>query len=445
VNPTLRRRIDQVRRRWWVVLVITVLAVLSVALPLTKPPTYTAQSTLVLSTGRPEQDAAMATGYALLFNDPTSISRLRREHGIPDDVTFDAKTVGASPILTIEVTATDSNGAQDIATTLAYALRDDTNSVRKANYDRSIQESERQLDQLLSAPGPAGVTNPMAPVVQQRLDALRDGSASQLQILQLKAGVIKTAPHLAFEILSRVVGGGLLGILAALGMAALSTRLRTPADLMDKTGIDPLVELPAGGTIERNRVREDRLRALSNIVDLQDLPKSTVVALTDTRGARGARDLAEQLARLSAQQGKRTVLVYADNDASRHPVFAGFNDVLADSSLVDTVLADGAVESLWVMYPGSVVDDRYSLASRDKVAAVLDELRADADTIVVVAPSIADHIESQPICATADLVIAVVDKRSSRARDVTTAVDALADAHAVLLGAVLVDGTGHPR
>jgi Mrp family chromosome partitioning ATPase len=133
-------------------------------------------------------------------------------------------------------------------------------------------------------------------------------------------------------------------------------------------------------------------------------------------------------------------LVYADNDASHQTQGAGFNEVLDDSGLANSVLTDGAVGSLKVMPSGSVVADRYSLMSRERIVAVFDELRTGADTIVVVAPSIADTIDSQPICAAADLTLLVVGRRSSRAGDVTAAVDALADAHAVLLGAVMIDG-----
>ena len=183
------------------------------------------------------------------------------------------------------------------------------------------------------------------------------------------------------------------------------------------------------------------MRTLANIVSLQDLPKSSVIALTDSRGARGARDLAEALAELSAQQGYRTVLVYADNDASQPADGAGFNDALADSSLVHNVLKDGAVESLKILPAGSVVADRYSLMTRERIVAVLDELRTGADTIVVVAPSIAETTETQLVCAAADLTMLVVTRGSSRAGDVTSAAEALADAHAVLLGAVLIDGT----
>jgi Mrp family chromosome partitioning ATPase len=323
---------------------------------------------------------------------------------------------------------------------MAEAFRDDINSVRRRATAEAIADLDRQLDQLLSQPAPDGSMNPLVPSVQARLDAI-DGSTNQLQNLQLRAGVTKIAPNIVLELVQRAVGGLLLGILAALGLAALSTRLVNSADLLDKTGIEPLVEVPGAGSITRNRLREERLRTLANIVSLQDLPKSTVVALTDSRGARGARDLAEALARLSAQQGYRTVLVYADNDASQQTQGAGFNDVLADSSLVHCVLKDGAVDSLKIVPSGSVVADRYALMSRERIDAVFDELRQDADTIVVVAPSIADSIDSQPICAAADHTMLVVARRSSRAGDVTSAVDALADAHAVLLGAVLIDGT----
>ena len=118
---------------------------------------------------------------------------------------------------------------------------------------------------------------------------------------------------------------------------------------------------------------------------------------------------------------------------------AGFNDALADSSLVHDVLKDGDVESLKILPAGSTLADRYSLMTRERIVAVLDELRTDADTIIVVAPSIAETTETQLVCAAADVTILVVTRGSSRAGDVTSAAETLAKAHAVLLGAVLID------
>lgn len=442
MNPIVRRRIDQIRRRWWVVLLLAGIAMLLAVLPsLFGNPKYVASSTLALSaSGRsPLENAPMVVGYVTLFNEKRTIDRLRAKLDIPEEIKFEARTVAASPILTIEARAENPEVAQDAAENMAMAFRDDINSVRKAGFSKAIENTRRQLDELLAQPGPEGYMNPLAPIVQTRLDQLQMDSTNQLEDLQPRAGVIEDGTPLVVMLGMGAVGGSMLGILAALGLAALSTRIANSADLRDKTGIDPLVEVPAGGSIERNRLREDRLRTLANIVSLQDSPKSTIVALTDARGARGARDLAEALARLSAQQEYRTVLVHADNNASQQSHGAGFNDVLADTGLVDSVLKDSTVDSLKIILSGSVVADRYSLVSRERIVAVFDELRADADTIVIVAPSITDTVDSQPICAAADFTIVVVDRRSTRIGDVTSAVDALSDAHAVLLGAVLMD------
>ena len=105
------------------------------------------------------------------------------------------------------------------------------------------------------------------------------------------------------------------------------------------------------------------------------------------------------------------------------------------------VLIDGDVESLKILPAGSTLADRYSLVTRERIDAVLDKLRTDADTIIVAAPSIAETTEAQLVCAAADATILVVTRGSSRAGDVTSAAEVLAKAHAVLLGAVLIDGT----
>jgi Mrp family chromosome partitioning ATPase len=326
---------------------------------------------------------------------------------------------------------------------MAVVFREDINSARDAGYAKDIEAAERQLDAAQSRPQPDGSMNPLVPMLQARLDAMRDDGTNQLQDLQLHAGVTKTDPKIAFQLLSGFVGGLFLGILASLGLAALSPRIATASDLLNKTGVEPLVDVPSGGSIKSRKMREDRLRMLANLISVQDLPKSAVFAVADCRGVRGSQDLAEDLARLSAQQGRRTVLVYADNKPSLTTRRLGFNDALADSILVNDALLDGPEDSLRILPAGSFVSDRYPLMSRERIDAVLDEVRVSADVIVIAAPSIQDTIDSSPICAAADFTILVVGRRSSRAGDVISAAGALADAHATLFGAVLT-GKGGP-
>ncbi len=94
-----------------------------------------------------------------------------------------------------------------------------------------------------------------------------------------------------------------------------------------------------------------------------------------------------------------------------------------------------------VLPGGSVVADRSSRVTRERICALLDKLRPVADTIVVAAPSMADSTEAQLLCAAAERTVLVAAKGKSRAGDVTAAAEALAKAHTVLLGAVLIEGS----
>jgi succinoglycan biosynthesis transport protein ExoP len=448
LNLTWKRRIQQIRQRWWVVAVVGVLAMSVVVAPaVLARPTYVGKTTLTVPGLSSTEGVPVIIGYMTIFNDPATINRLTATTKFPKGIKFEARTVAASPILSIEATANSPEVAQDAAQGMAEAFRADLNSVKEQGTADYIAELQGKLAGVAQF-APDGTVNPYFASLSNRIDDARNSLSGSLQVLQFRAGVAKHAPKISSTLVRGAAVGLVLGILAALALAAWSTRLTNSADLRDKTGIEPLVEMPKSGSIERNSVRRDRLRTLATLVSLQSLPKSTVIALTDSRGGWGARDIAEGLAELSAQQGRRTVLVYADNDPSDDPSdsagSAGFNDALVHSSHVHGMLKDGDVESLKILPAGSTSADRYPLMARERIVAVLDELRTGADTIVVAAPSIAENAETQLVCAAADVTILVVTK-GSRAGDVTSAAETLGRLDAHLLGAVFIDSSGGKR
>lgn len=423
--------------------VVTAAAVLPTA---GSDPAYVGKSVLVLSSpGRgPEQDAMMVVGYAQIFNDPPTIERLRTTEGLPPDaVDFEARTVGASPMLEIAATASNPEDAQDAATLMAGAFRDDINHVRQQGAEDAASKLEDEYNTLLAkAPvSPDGSANPTLEVLRQRIEAIRADTTNQLLDLQPRAGVGVTATGLVPNLAMGVLGGLLLGLLAALAAAKLSSRIPDSETMKEKTGVEPLVEVPRGSPHTHDRLREDRLRILASHIHLQDLPKSTVIAVTDCAGAAGARPLATALARLSAQQGYGTVLVYTDNSTSELREI-GFNDALTDSALVYDALVAGDAPSLKILPAGSMIFDRYSRMTREKIDAVFDELRTCADTIVVAAPPVTDVIESQSLCAAADMSLMVVSSRATRAGEVTAALRTLEAARADVVGAVLIEASG---
>jgi capsular polysaccharide biosynthesis protein len=444
MNLLLKRRIEQIKQRWLVVVAISALTVTLAGVSLlTAHPTYVGKSELIVSSpGRaPDQDAAIVQGYSAIFNNPATIARLHAANHLPDGITFEAKPVAASPILTIEATANDAKAAETAAQDMAVAFRQDINAIHEAEKKQTLADLTSQLDR--AQPSSKDPINPMqAAPLQEQIFNTRHDLTNELQDLQLRAGVTTNAKHGVGSLALPAAGGLLLGLLAALGLSVLSTRLWSSDDIREKTDVEPLVEVPESGSVTRNRLREHRLRSLANIVSSGDLSMPKIVALTDIRGARGAQDLAWTLAEFWAKQGHRTVLVHAD-DAACQGGF-GFIDALGDSSRIDRfekVLHEGAVPSMKVLPGGSVVADRSSRVTRERISALLDRLRSVADTIVVAAPSIADSTEAQLLCAAAERTLLVAAKGKSRAGDVTAAAEALAKAHAVPLGAVLIEGS----
>lgn len=435
MDPTTKRRLDQIRQRWWVVVAVTLLAVgAATAITLGARPTYTGKSTLMLSGRTPDQDAVMVIGYLTVFNDPATIDRLAAATGSPEGVTVEARTAAASPILTIEATADDPNVAQDTAEEIANAFAADINATQQAGKDERLADLGRQL-QAAAPLAPDGSPNPYFNALLTQIDEVRSSSTNELLSLQPRAGVTENPPHTLFHIGSSALGGVVLGLLAALGLGAVSTRLRRLADVREKTGVEPLMELPAA-TSRNDDLRRDRARALADIITVENLSTPCVIALTDSGKGRSAREVAQLLSERFALRSSRTILLHADNGASAG---YGFNDALADADMAAVLLQDEQAEDLKVMPAGNHIDDRCSLLTRERIDAVLDRLRAQADVIIVVAPPIDDGIEAQLLCAAADMTILVVSKKLARSGDLRSAAEKLAKSHAVLLGAVLVD------
>ena len=203
MNLMLKRRVEQIRQRWWVVAVVAVLTVLAVlASSLPAHPTYVGKSTSVFAVSAPQQDAMMVVGYMTIFNDPATIARLRTTAKIPEDVTFEARAVAASPILTIEATAHDPKVAQDAAADMAQAFRADLNAVSHAGTDSYIANLERELAEIPPVDA-AGTSNPYYAVLRDRIDSARALQSNALQPLQPRAGVTENAPNIASQTRAR--------------------------------------------------------------------------------------------------------------------------------------------------------------------------------------------------------------------------------------------------
>ena len=255
---TLSVQMAHVRRYWWVVLAVALLSVVGAALSArNSSTTFTGRSSLIVSSNNrsPDQDAVLVQGYVAYFNDPAYQSRLLATADVDPDVTVSAHSAAASPILLIDATTLDPRSAQVAAATLASTFRSDINRVRKREITAQIVSLQRQIKETLAPGGQVaggGSAETAITQIQDQILQLKADRVDILQVLQLHGGVSQHSPPLATNLLLALVGGLLIGGLAALAVGRLSNRLHTGLDLSERLGIDTLVELLRKAALKRS-------------------------------------------------------------------------------------------------------------------------------------------------------------------------------------------------
>jgi len=193
---------------------------------LTAHPTYVGKSELIVSSpGRaPDQDAALVQGYAALFNTPENDRPVAGRQPHSDGITFEAKPVAASPILTIEATAGDAKAAEAAARDMAVAFRQDINAIHEVEKKQTLADPDIAIGPHSAFVQQSDQSGAGAPLQVQIFNTQHD-LTNELQDLQLRAGVTTNAQQGVASLVLPAAGGLLLGLFAALGLSVLSTRL----------------------------------------------------------------------------------------------------------------------------------------------------------------------------------------------------------------------------
>lgn len=448
MTSTLNVQLERIWSRRVLVVLIAALAVLGGVVAAKEAGTsYTGRAALIVSSpGRaPEQDAILVVGYVDYFNNGPYQERIRTRAGVPDDVAFAASTAAASPILYIDATAKDPETAASAATAMAGAFRDDVNTVRFAGRADTLEELRKQLDEQRATPE----ADPVAMAqLQDRITAIELDTTNELQDQQLAAGVAEESPSLARNAVLGLFGGLILGCVAALALDAVSKRLTTADDVRAKVGVDTLVEVPRGGKPRAEQRREAQFRRLANIVGLADLPRPATIVVTAPRRTEGVAQVARAIAEHRAIQSERSLIVRADLHGSERatnvdeaPGVADFLAPVTPPAIAGFIqdAVPGEIPEIPEMPSGTGNGDPYALFTRERFGNLLQQARSIADVVVVEAPPITEAAEAQVICAAADAVVLVVERRSTRVPETVEACRLLGQVESRLLGAVIID------
>lgn len=271
----LQVQLDRIRRRRWLVLAVMAIAVLGTVLySVVQKPAYTSTWALrVESLDRgPEQDAVLAQGYVEYFNQPSSKQVLRAMTGLSSDVAFDARNSATSPIFYIEATAPNSDLAAASARRLTETFREEINTQVRQSNQRTIADLRVQIsaaqDRLKTLPS----SSYEFPLIVGEIESLRTGindlqatTANQLTDVFGSAGVSRTSPNVVQNAALALVGGLILGVVAALALANAEDRLAnaedrlaTPAPVPDVTSSRPSAQPAPGNGVTTQSVTEGK-------------------------------------------------------------------------------------------------------------------------------------------------------------------------------------------
>jgi hypothetical protein len=407
---------------------------------------YTGTATLITASqnGTPDQTAALTTGYVAMFLQPSFQSMLHARLGLPADVSLTAQTAALSPIMFISATGPDEATAQRAAAAGAAEFLREVNAKLQANRDSLIDQMRRAVkaDTHSMIPGRSAHEQALAEIdMQSRINGVNADPTNDLQILQLNAGVTAQSSGAKRKIAVALAGGLIFGCLLAWVLGAASRRLSSPAELMEKARIEPLVVIPPGGGTVAELKRERQLRQLAAIVALLDVPKPAVVAVAAVERMPGTDEIAESLARYRADHGARTVLVHADGaPAPLDAVEGDVGSVAVRWSLASSE-SGGRMHELFLV---SDPRDVHGPLEMEHLGKLVTSLRSSADLIVIRSPVVSESAESYMVCAVADRTLLVAGAGSS-ADSVLAARDQMERVGVSLLGVAFVEGPRRAR
>ena len=255
---------------------------------------------------------------------------------------------------------------------------------------------------------------------------------------------LRTGPSRSLVLGVALIAGLLLGLGAAWTWDRLSDRIRSPEELVERSGIPVLGQVPRWGrrgpvappgpARETFAYLSSRLGSLlgHRHVDL-------TVVVTSPRPGAGTTTIALNTARAIGAQGRTVVVVGADvhhpqlHEALRVPVAPGLVQVLRGETTLDSALRPTEWANVSVLPLGALEPDGEADLQPDMLDLVLDELRSSA-VVVVDAPPVLAGATSLLLVDRADALLLVGDLRAGRRRDVEQTTDLIEQSRPAVAG-----------
>lgn len=420
----LRDYLGIVKKRWFVIVGMTVLVLLIVLIwSFIQKPTYKAEATLMVSavSTNPDQLSAIQTIQQLL-------ETIR-------------KIATARPVLQA---ASDSLGGErsvdELNNAVSSQVLTDTQLIKISASDGDATYA------MLEANATAGA---LIDFVKQN-----EGDTPNYQIQKIEPALVPTSPVSPKPLRNGIIGGfvGLvLGCIGAAVLESLDVSVKGKEEVANLTEKPVLGEIPLFkngklASVGRNESKDpgilEQTRTLrTNIQYLSIKGNLRVILVTSPSLGEGKSFVSMQLGRAFAAQGKRTVLIDADLrkvDAQFvGPAQRGLTDLIMGTVELQDVLRATDMQLLRFLPSGPLPPNPSELLDSTSMQNVLATLRKECDAVVIDTCPIDMFSDPLVLAPKSDGVILVVAARETNGDSVKTATELLSGPNINLLGSVL--------
>lgn len=439
-NMSVARAIRVLRKRWWIVLLATILGgIAAFAASSTVTPVYHSTASLYFSLRTASSGSDINQGSAYTQAQMLSFARLATSSVVLDpvadeldgelsanrlrrmmSVTIPQNTV----ILDVRVGSTDRDRAALIANAVADSLIDAVDEVAPDTAEGDATVTARSID-------------PASPAVFQ------------------------TSPNKQQDAVLGAIVGFLAASVAVVLAAALDTRVRSESSL--KT----ITELPVLGSIEQSAPSADprpvsirqpngsaaeAFRHVRSGLRFASASHQTrCLAITSSRPAEGKTWVASNLAFVLAETGRRVLLIDADLRKPRvADAFGIVGAVGLTTVLIDAVPLQSAVQvwprsTLEILPAGAVPPNPAELLASDRMKELIQQVADEYELVVIDTAPVEVVADATVLAQQVDSVLIVADTTRVRRAQLAATIEALERAGAHISGVVLNRVKARPR